>query len=84
MFHVLPASVDVCMKEPMCAADSVDNLRIVREFCDSCLKSCCHVAVEDLLYTPQELKVATFTLWISDPTNTALCNVSFAFFSSTC
>lgn len=47
---------DVCMKESMAAADSLYNLQFIREFCDSCLKSCCPLALEDMLYTPQELK----------------------------
>ncbi|XP_030263144.1 calmodulin-regulated spectrin-associated protein 3 isoform X1 [Sparus aurata] len=48
---------DVCMKESMSAADSLYNLQFIREFCDSCLKSCCHLALEDMLYTPQELQL---------------------------
>ncbi|XP_029946343.1 calmodulin-regulated spectrin-associated protein 3 isoform X3 [Salarias fasciatus] len=48
---------DVCMKEAMSAADSLYNLQIIREFCDSCLKNCCHLALEDMLYTPQELQI---------------------------
>ncbi|XP_076608028.1 calmodulin-regulated spectrin-associated protein 3 isoform X2 [Chaetodon auriga] len=48
---------DVCMKESMSVADSLYNLQFIREFCDSCLKSCCHVALEDMLYTPQELQL---------------------------
>lgn len=48
---------DVFMKETMSAADSLYNLQIIREFCDSCLKNCCHLALEDMLYTPQELQV---------------------------
>ncbi|XP_056263312.1 calmodulin-regulated spectrin-associated protein 3 isoform X2 [Pseudoliparis swirei] len=47
---------DVCMKEAMSVADSLYNLQFIREFCDSCLKSCCHLALEDMLYTPQELQ----------------------------
>lgn len=45
------------MKESMPVADSLYNLQFIREFCDSCLKSCCHLALEDMLYIPQELKV---------------------------
>ncbi|XP_010890817.2 calmodulin-regulated spectrin-associated protein 3 isoform X2 [Esox lucius] len=48
---------DVCMKEAMAVADSLYNLQLIREFCDSCLKSCCPLVLEDLLYTPQELHV---------------------------
>ncbi|CAB1341444.1 unnamed protein product, partial [Coregonus sp. 'balchen'] len=32
---------DVCMKESVAVADSLYNLQLIREFCDSCLKSCC-------------------------------------------
>lgn len=52
------------MKEAMSVADSLYNLQFIREFCDSCLKSCCHLALEDMLYTPQELQVLVFTLLI--------------------
>ncbi|XP_060945554.1 calmodulin-regulated spectrin-associated protein 3 [Limanda limanda] len=48
---------DVCMKDSMSVADSLYNLQFIREFCDSCLKSCCHLALEDMIYTPQELQV---------------------------
>ncbi|XP_068434459.1 calmodulin-regulated spectrin-associated protein 3 isoform X2 [Clinocottus analis] len=48
---------DVCMKESMSAADGLYNLQFINEFCDSCLKSCCHLALEDMLYTPQELRL---------------------------
>ncbi|XP_026056708.1 calmodulin-regulated spectrin-associated protein 3-like isoform X1 [Carassius auratus] len=47
---------DVCMKDSMSVADSLYNLQLIREFCDSCLKSCCPLALEDLLYSPAELK----------------------------
>ncbi|MEQ2225575.1 hypothetical protein ILYODFUR_018920, partial [Ilyodon furcidens] len=48
---------DVSMKDSMSAADSLYNLQFIREFCDSCLKGCCHLALEDMLYTPQELQL---------------------------
>ncbi|KAL6103104.1 camsap3 [Pungitius sinensis] len=48
---------DVCMKESMSVADSLYNLQFIHEFCDSCLKSCCHLSLEDMLYTPQELQL---------------------------
>ncbi|GAA6218140.1 calmodulin-regulated spectrin-associated protein 3 [Lates japonicus] len=48
---------DVCMKDSMSVADSLYNLQFIREFCDSCLKCCCHLALEDMLYTPQELQL---------------------------
>lgn len=48
---------DVCMKDSMSVADSLYNLQFIREFCDSCLKSCCHLTLEDMLYMPRELQV---------------------------
>lgn len=50
-------TVDVCMKDSMSTADSLYNLQLIREFCDSCLKNCCPLVLEDLLYSPPELKV---------------------------
>lgn len=47
---------DVCMKESMSVADSLYNLQFIHEFCDSCLKSCCHLTLEDMLYTTPELQ----------------------------
>ncbi|XP_016131401.1 calmodulin-regulated spectrin-associated protein 3-like isoform X1 [Sinocyclocheilus grahami] len=47
---------DVCMKDSMSVADSLYNLQLIREFCDSCLKSCYPLALEDMLYSPAELK----------------------------
>uniref|UniRef100_A0A8C1RMY7 Calmodulin regulated spectrin-associated protein family, member 3 n=1 Tax=Cyprinus carpio TaxID=7962 RepID=A0A8C1RMY7_CYPCA len=49
---------DVCMKDSMSVADSLYNLQLIREFCDSCLKSCCPLVLEDLLYSPAELKIS--------------------------
>eukprot|EP00066_Takifugu_rubripes_P013114 XP_011602380.1 PREDICTED: calmodulin-regulated spectrin-associated protein 3 isoform X1 [Takifugu rubripes] len=48
---------DVCMKESVSVEDSLYNLQFIREFCDSCLKNCCHLALEDMLYIPQELQI---------------------------
>ncbi|XP_040014450.1 calmodulin-regulated spectrin-associated protein 3 isoform X2 [Xiphias gladius] len=48
---------DVCMKDSMSVADSLYNLHFIREFCDSCLKCCCHLTLEDMLYTPPELQL---------------------------
>ncbi|KAM4531218.1 calmodulin-regulated spectrin-associated protein 3 isoform 2-T2 [Odontesthes bonariensis] len=48
---------DVCMKDSMSVADCLYNLQFIREFCDSCLKGCCHLALEDMLYTPKELQL---------------------------
>uniref|UniRef100_A0A8C1KMM0 Calmodulin regulated spectrin-associated protein family, member 3 n=1 Tax=Cyprinus carpio TaxID=7962 RepID=A0A8C1KMM0_CYPCA len=47
---------DACMKDSMSVADSLYNLQLIREFCDSCLKSCCPLELEDMLYSPAELK----------------------------
>ncbi|XP_077069656.1 calmodulin-regulated spectrin-associated protein 3 isoform X6 [Siphateles boraxobius] len=47
---------DVCMKDSMSVADSLYNLQLILEFCDSCLKSCCPLVLEDLLYSPAKLK----------------------------
>ncbi|KAK3532638.1 hypothetical protein QTP86_027425, partial [Hemibagrus guttatus] len=48
---------DVCMKESMSLADSLYNLQLIREFCESCLKSCCPLVLEDMLYSPPGLQV---------------------------
>ncbi|XP_028310689.1 calmodulin-regulated spectrin-associated protein 3 isoform X2 [Gouania willdenowi] len=48
---------DVCMKDSMSVADSLYNLQIVKEFCDSCLNGCCHLTLEDMLYVPHELQL---------------------------
>ncbi|XP_034045361.1 calmodulin-regulated spectrin-associated protein 3 isoform X2 [Thalassophryne amazonica] len=48
---------DICMKESMSVQDNLYNLQFIREFCDSCLKRCCHLALEDMLYAPQELQI---------------------------
>ncbi|XP_046893452.1 calmodulin-regulated spectrin-associated protein 3 isoform X1 [Hypomesus transpacificus] len=48
---------DVCMKESMSVDDSLYNLQLISEFCDSCLKSCCPLVLEDMLYAPQPLRV---------------------------
>lgn len=42
----------------MSVADSVYNLQLIREFCQSSLQSCCPLAVEDLLYAPPPLHVS--------------------------
>lgn len=42
----------------MSVADSVYNLQLIREFCQSSLESCCPLAVEDLLYAPPPLHVS--------------------------
>ncbi|XP_018537996.1 calmodulin-regulated spectrin-associated protein 3 isoform X1 [Lates calcarifer] len=43
---------DVCLKDTMSVADSLYNLQLIKEFCESSLQSCCPLAVEDLLYAP--------------------------------
>lgn len=43
---------DVCLKDTMSVADSVYNLQLIREFCETHFQSCCPLAVEDLLYAP--------------------------------
>ncbi|XP_037545020.1 calmodulin-regulated spectrin-associated protein 3 [Nematolebias whitei] len=48
---------DVCMKDTMSVADNLCNLQFICEFCDSCLKGCCHLTLEDMLYAPQELQL---------------------------
>ncbi|XP_063736801.1 calmodulin-regulated spectrin-associated protein 3-like isoform X2 [Eleginops maclovinus] len=46
---------DVCLKDTMSLADSLYNLQLIREFCESSLQSCCPLAVEDMLYAPPTL-----------------------------
>ncbi|KAL7405159.1 hypothetical protein ABVT39_024666 [Epinephelus coioides] len=46
---------DVCLKDTMSVADSLYNLQLIKEFCESSLQSCCPLAVEDLLYAPPAL-----------------------------
>ncbi|KAG8014596.1 Calmodulin-regulated spectrin-associated protein 3 [Nibea albiflora] len=41
--------------DTMSVADSLYNLQMIREFCESSLQSCCPLAVEDLLYAPPVL-----------------------------
>ncbi|XP_044203551.1 calmodulin-regulated spectrin-associated protein 3-like isoform X1 [Thunnus albacares] len=43
---------DVCLKDTMSVADSLYNLQLIKEFCESSLQSCCPLPVEDLLYAP--------------------------------
>uniref|UniRef100_A0A9J7Z3E7 Calmodulin-regulated spectrin-associated protein 3 n=1 Tax=Cyprinus carpio carpio TaxID=630221 RepID=A0A9J7Z3E7_CYPCA len=54
--QILPLE-DVCLKDTMSVADSVYNLQLIREFCQSQLKSCCPLQLEDLLYAPSTLQV---------------------------
>ncbi|XP_072513191.1 calmodulin-regulated spectrin-associated protein 3 isoform X2 [Salminus brasiliensis] len=48
---------DVCLKDTMSVADSLHNIQLIREFCDSHLKRCCPLVLEDLLYAPPMLRV---------------------------
>ncbi|KAG7222553.1 hypothetical protein INR49_016190, partial [Caranx melampygus] len=41
--------------DTMSVADSLYNLQLIKEFCESSLHSCCPLAVEDLLYAPPVL-----------------------------
>ncbi|XP_043109669.1 calmodulin-regulated spectrin-associated protein 3 isoform X2 [Puntigrus tetrazona] len=54
--QILPLE-DVCLKDTMSVADSMYNLQLIREFCESHLKSCCPLQLEDLLYAPPTLQV---------------------------
>ncbi|KAG7265023.1 hypothetical protein CRUP_007242 [Coryphaenoides rupestris] len=47
----------VCLKDTMSVADSLYNLHLIKEFCESRLQSCCPLAVEDMLYAPPALHV---------------------------
>ncbi|KAJ8389086.1 hypothetical protein AAFF_G00122920 [Aldrovandia affinis] len=53
---------DVCVKDTMSVADSTHNLQLIREFCDSFLKSCCPLVLEDLLYSPPMFRVNILSL----------------------
>lgn len=55
---------DVCLKDTMSVADSLYNLQLIKEFCESSLQSCCPLAVEDLLYAPPALHVRIMTVHI--------------------
>ncbi|KAM8878935.1 calmodulin-regulated spectrin-associated protein 3-like isoform 3-T3 [Spinachia spinachia] len=46
---------DVCLKDTMSVSDSLHNLQLITDFCASSLRSCCPLAVEDLLYAPPAL-----------------------------
>ncbi|XP_077574663.1 calmodulin-regulated spectrin-associated protein 3-like [Stigmatopora nigra] len=48
---------DVCLKDTMSVADSLYNLQLIQEFCQSHLQSCCFLPLEDLLYAPPLLHV---------------------------
>lgn len=42
-------------------ADSLYNLQLIREFCESTLQKCCPLPLEDLLYAPPALHVSNIT-----------------------
>lgn len=48
----------------MSVADSLYNLQLIREFCESSLQSSCPLAVEDLLYAPPLLHVSAVAVYI--------------------
>ncbi|XP_034715691.1 calmodulin-regulated spectrin-associated protein 3-like isoform X4 [Etheostoma cragini] len=52
--NLLPLE-DVCLKDTMSVTDSLYNLQLIKDFCESSLQSCCPLAVEDLLYAPPVL-----------------------------
>lgn len=49
----------------MSVADSLYNLHLIKEFCESSLQNCCPLAVEDLLYAPPVLHVSILTFHMS-------------------
>ncbi|XP_078091032.1 calmodulin-regulated spectrin-associated protein 3 [Mustelus asterias] len=52
---------DVCLKETMSVADSLYNLQLIVEFTQKYLGNCCHLGLEDMLYTPPVLKINILT-----------------------
>lgn len=52
---VFPA--DICLKEVPSIADSVYNIRLLKEFSQEYLNKCFYLRPEDLLYSPPVLKV---------------------------
>lgn len=49
----------------MSVADSLYNLQLIKEFCESSLQNCCPLAVEDLLYAPPLLHVSVVIMTYS-------------------
>uniref|UniRef100_G1QB47 Calmodulin regulated spectrin associated protein 1 n=1 Tax=Myotis lucifugus TaxID=59463 RepID=G1QB47_MYOLU len=47
---------DVCLKEVMSMADSLYNIRLLREFSNEYLNRCFYLTLEDMLYAPLVLK----------------------------
>ncbi|XP_048377767.1 calmodulin-regulated spectrin-associated protein 3 isoform X4 [Stegostoma tigrinum] len=52
---------DVCLKETMSVADSLYNLQLIVEFTQEYLGNCCHLGLEDMLYTSPVLKINILT-----------------------
>ncbi|XP_078387595.1 calmodulin-regulated spectrin-associated protein 3 isoform X1 [Cetorhinus maximus] len=52
---------DVCLKETMSVADSLYNLQLIVEFTQEYLGNCCHLGLEDMLYSPPVLKINILT-----------------------
>lgn len=50
-------SADICLKEVPSIADSVYNIRLLKEFSNEYLNQCFYLRPEDLLYSPPVLKV---------------------------
>ncbi|XP_006863749.1 PREDICTED: calmodulin-regulated spectrin-associated protein 1 [Chrysochloris asiatica] len=47
---------DICLKEVTSMADSLYNIRLLREFSNEYLNRCFHLTLEDMLYAPLVLK----------------------------
>lgn len=50
-------SLDICLKEVTSMADSLYNIRLLREFSNEYLNKCFYLTLEDMLYAPLVLKV---------------------------
>jgi len=48
---------DICLKEVTSMADSLYNIRLLREFSNEYLNRCFYLTLEDMLYAPLVLKV---------------------------
>lgn len=49
--------LDICLKEVTSMADSLYNIRLLREFSNEYLNKCFYLTLEDMLYAPLVLKV---------------------------
>ncbi|KAK3513807.1 hypothetical protein QTP70_028872 [Hemibagrus guttatus] len=47
---------DICVKETMSLADSLQNLQLIQDFCRENLNNCCHFTLEDMLYAYSSIK----------------------------